>query len=91
MTTTKLTTVNIVSTTSQSTGSVVFNATTTQHQGNISLKFLSGCLNFANVSDYTDFVTTVIIPLTNTLNSPSGSGSGYVAMTPGVPGSDAVS
>jgi hypothetical protein len=42
------------------------------------------------VSDYQDFITNVIIPLTNVINSPSGSGSGYVAMVVGVAGSDKV-
>jgi hypothetical protein len=90
MTITKTENVFIPSSTSSGSGSVSYNTATSTHSGNITLKWLGGSLIFSSVSDYQDFITNVIIPLTNVINSPSGSGSGYVAMIPGVAGSDKV-
>ena len=90
MTTTKSVYVNITSTTSEGTGYLQYDQATLTQQGNITLKWLSGSLSFATVADFTDFINNVVIPLTNIMNSPSGSGSGYVAMSVGVPGSDKV-
>ena len=87
---TKLANVSIVSTTSEGSGNIQYNESTMLQSGNITLRWLGGTLTFATVADYTDFITTVIVPLTNTINSPSGSGSGYVAMSLGVPGRDKV-
>lgn len=90
MTTTKIERVCIPSSASQGSGNVEFDMTSLQHKGNIVFKWLGGTLSFSNVSDYMDFVNNVVIPLTNLLNSVSGTGSGYVATTPGVAGSDKV-
>ena len=90
MTITKYEYVNLQSSTSEGSGSLQYNISTTLQNGNIVLKWLGGTLSFATVASYNDFLLNVIIPLTNTINSPSGSGSGYVAMTPGVAGSDVV-
>ena len=90
MTITKIENVFIPSSTSAGSGSVNYNVVTSARSGNITLKWLGGSLNFSSVSDYQDFITNVIIPLTNIINSPSGTGSGYVAMVPGVAGSDKV-
>ena len=90
MTTTKSVYVNITSTTSEGTGYLQYDQATLTQQGNITLKWLSGSLSFATVADFTDFINNVVIPLTNTVNSTTGTGSGFVAVTPGVPGSDKV-
>ena len=90
MTVTKIANVSIPSSTNEGSGNVQYNESTMVHVGNITLRWLGGTLNFASVGDYTDFINNVVIPLTNIMNSPSGSGSGYVAMSVGVPGSDKV-
>lgn len=68
-----------------------FNAATNQKIGNIKITFNGGILSFSSVSEYQNFLAQVIVPLTNALNSPSGTGVGYVAATAGVAGSDKVS
>lgn len=68
-----------------------FNAATNQKIGNIKLTFNGGILSFSSVSEYQAFLAQVIVPLTNALNSPSGTGIGYTAATTGVAGSDKVS
>ena len=90
MTITKLEFVNLQSSTAEGSGSLQYNIATTRQNGNITLKWLGGTLTFATVASYNDFLVNVIIPLTNIINSPSGTGSGYVAMVPGVAGSDTV-
>ncbi len=90
MTATKTERVFIPSASSEGSGCVEFDMVSLTHKGNIVFKWLGGTLCFTSVSDYTDFVTNVVIPLTNTINSVSGAGSGYVAMMPGVAGSDKV-
>jgi len=90
MTISKIEYVNIVSTTSEGFGGLQYDIITNKQQGNITLKWLGGSLSFSSVADYTDFINNVVIPLTNIVNSPSGSGSGFVAITQGVPGSDVI-
>ena len=90
MATQKNVTVTVTSTSVQGTGFVEYDASTMLANGVISLKWLNGSLAFSTVAEYTEFVNTVVIPLTNTIYSPSGTGSGYVAMAQGVPGSDVI-
>ena len=71
-------------------GSVDFNADTKLQDGPIKLSWAGGVLSFLTVSDYTNFLTQVVLPITDTLNSTSGTGVGFVASTAGVAGSDKV-
>lgn len=90
MATTKTERVCIPSSTNEGSGNIEFDMASLQHKGNITLRWLGGNLNFSSVSDYMDFITNVVIPLTNLMNSVSGAGSGYVATTSGTAGSDKV-
>jgi hypothetical protein len=90
MTITKTETVLIPSTNAEGSGSFQYDRSSLIHSGNIVVKWLGGTLSFATVAQYQDFVANVIIPMTNLINSVSGSGGGYAAMTGGTPGSDKV-
>lgn len=90
MTTTKTTSISIKTDDLKGSASAEFNATTNQKSGVIKVTFNGGVLTFPSVAEYNNFLAQVILPLTNTLNSPSGSGVGYVAASAGVAGSDKV-
>ena len=90
MATVKTSTVLIKTDDSQGSGSVIYNTDSKLQQAPIKLTWNGGSVAFSTVLEYQTFISQVVIPLTNTLNSPSGAGSGYVAITPGVAGSDKV-
>lgn len=90
MTTTKLESVTIKSSDSKGSGAVSYDKTTLIQSGNLKITFGAGVLNFATMAEYRIFVDEVVIPMTNTINSASGSGVGYAAVTPGTPGADKI-
>lgn len=90
MATTKVTTISIKTDDLKGSAISEFNATTNQKVGVIKMTFNGGVLTFPSVSEYQDFLSQIVIPLTNALNSTSGSGIGYTAATPGIAGSDKV-
>lgn len=47
-------------------------------------------LIFATAAEYLIFFTEVLVPLTDTLHSSSGTAQGFVAATSGAPGTDAL-
>lgn len=90
MATTKTTSISIKTDDLKGSASAEYNASTNQKIGTIKMTFNGGVLTFPSVAEYQTFLTQVIMPLTNNLNSPSGTGIGFVAATAGVPGSDKV-
>ena len=71
-------------------GSITYDAATNKKAGTILVSYGAGSITFSTVADYLIFVNEVIIPMTNLTYSSSGSGVGYVAITPGTAGADAI-
>lgn len=87
----KTETVLIKSTDTKGSGLVEYDKATNIQTGSIQIKWLGATLSFSSVSDYRGFINDVVVPLTNTIWSPSGTGAGFVAATVGTPGSDKIS
>lgn len=90
MTVTKTTSIAIKTDDLKGSGAAEFNAATLQRIGPIKTNWASTSLSFASVAEYQLFVDQIIIPLTNILNSTSGSGTNYDAIVPGTAGNDKV-
>lgn len=90
MTTTKVQNVTITASGSKGSATLAYNIATSMQDGVIELKWAGGSLKFSTVADYQQFLTELVKPATDIVNSPSGSGVGFVAMTIGTAGSDAV-
>jgi hypothetical protein len=90
MTTTKTTSILIKTDDLKGSGAVEFDTATNLRVGNIKITFNGGALTFPSVLEYQTWLSQVVIPITNSLNSTSGAGIGYVAIVPGTQGSDKV-
>lgn len=90
MATVKTTSVQIKTDDLKGCGSVEFNTDSKLQESPIKMSWAGSSLSFTTVSDYHNFLTQIIIPLTDTLNSPSGAGNGFVAASAGVAGSDKI-
>ncbi len=89
-TTTKLTSISITSSDSNGSAALQYNSSTLVMSGVITLKYSGGTVNFNTVAEYMTFMNDLAVPILNTLNSSSGSGSGYVAATTGTAGLDKI-
>lgn len=90
MSLTKTTTASIKTDDSKGIVTVEYNTDTNQRLSTIKLTWLGNTISFASVLEYQTYLSQVIIPLTNLLNSSSGSGQGYAAVTNGTAGSDKI-
>ncbi|MCI4436109.1 MAG: hypothetical protein JHC33_04780 [Ignisphaera sp.] len=90
MTQTSINTTEFTSANTKAFGAVNYNELTNKKAGTIYLAYGPSGITFSTVTDYLIFVNEVVIPLTNKMNSASGSGIGYVAITPGTASSDAI-
>jgi hypothetical protein len=90
MITTKTTSIVIKTDDLKGSGTAEFDAATNLKVGTIKVTFNGGVLTFPSVLEYQTWLSQVVVPLTNALNSPSGLGIGFVPATVGVPGTDKV-
>ncbi len=90
MATVKTTSVQIKTDDLKGCGSVEFNTDTKLQESPIKMTWGGSTLSFSTVSDYHAFLVQVVLPLTDTLNSPSGAGNGFIAASAGVAGSDKI-
>ena len=91
MATVKTVSVLVKTSDSNGSGSLNYNESTHTQTAPIKLVWMGGSVSFNTVLEYQTFLSEVIIPITNIVNSPSGAGVGYIASTAGVAGSDKVS
>ena len=90
MTTVKTTSVLIKTDDSKGSGSVEYDATSHLQEAPIKLQWAGTAITFNTVAEYQNFLIQVIIPMTDVINSPSGVGSGFIASSAGVAGSDKI-
>lgn len=86
--TTKLESVKIATNDNKGASYLQYNLTGNLLFGNLSLSWLGTTLQFSSIADFTEFYTQVCQPIMDTVNSPSGSGVGFVATTSGTQGTD---
>lgn len=90
MTTVKTTSVLIKTDNLVGSGSLEYDATSMIQESPLKLTWSGGVLSFNTIAEYRSFITQVVLPMTDTVNSPSGVGNGFVVSSAGVAGSDTV-
>lgn len=90
MTTVKTTSVQIKSSDTKGSGLLEYETATNKQLGVIRLTWNGGSVIFSTYADYHSFVSEIVIPVMDILNSPSGSGVGFIAASSGTAGVDKV-
>lgn len=90
MTTTAISTITISSSDSKGSAVLQYNTSTLVQSSPIEITYIGNKIKFATVADFTLFMAEIIAPLSNKINSVSGAGAGYDAITLGTAGTDAV-
>ena len=71
-------------------GSITYDEATFKKDGTVYLSYGITGITFSTITDYLIFMNEVAIPLMNKTHSASLAGTNYVAIDPGVAGSDAI-